>query len=146
MNLTDWSRMPALAARAFQATIFCAALAAVPAHAADASSTASGMSVDASAMVVGGSLLSVAAAGSAVVASAEVVGDGIVLVLDAAGKASVATVKLSAGAARAVSVGAGTTLQVVALSTGTALVASGKVIAFFPNAVGNVLLHHARVS
>ncbi|WP_156116627.1 hypothetical protein [Massilia sp. 9096] len=117
---------------------------AAPARAADAS-TPSTMSVDASAMVVTGSLLSVAAAGSAVVASVEVVGDGIDLVLDAAGQASVATVKLSAGAARGISLAAGTTLQVAALSTGTALVASGRVIAFIPNAAGKALLHHARV-
>jgi hypothetical protein len=126
-------------------TLAGALVAPAAAQAADAS-TPSAMSVDASGMVVSGSLLSVAAAGSAVVASAEVAGDGVNLVLDAGGRASVATVRVSAAAARGLSVGAGTVLQVVALSTGELLVLSGKVLAFIPNTAGAALLHHAQVS
>jgi hypothetical protein len=53
---------------------------------------------------------------------------------------------LSGEAARGLSIGAGTVLQVVAMSAGHALVLSGKVIAFIPNEIGQVLLHHARAS
>jgi hypothetical protein len=115
-------------------------------HAEEASSAASQSLGDASAMVVGGTLLSVAGGVSLVVASARVVGDGIELVLDGAAGASVATVRLSGAAARGLSVAAGTTLDVVAVSTGHMLVLSGAVLAFIPNEAGKALLHHARAA
>lgn len=139
MKLLDCARFACAAGMA--AALFAQTLAA----AADAS-TPSALSVDASGLVVAGSLLSVAAAGAAVVASAEASGDALVLVLDAGGQASAATVRVSAAAARGLSVGAGTVLQVIALSSGVMLVLSGKVLAFIPNTVGQALLHHAQVS
>jgi hypothetical protein len=126
--------------------ILIAALSALTmAHAAaeDLSGASQGLG-DASAMVVGGSLLSVAAAGSVVVASVQAAGDGIELVLEGAAGASRATVRLSGQAARGLSVAAGTTLQVMALSTGHVLVLSGQAVAFIPNEAGKALLRHAR--
>jgi hypothetical protein len=149
MKPTDLPRTRALAQSPWSGGVLtlllAASLTSAPARAADAS-TPSAMSADASAMVVAGSLLSVAGAGSALVASVEVAGDGVNLVLDAGGRASAATVRVSGNTARALSVGAGTVLQVVAVSTGQMLVASGKVLAFVPNAVGQTLLHDAQVS
>ncbi|WP_296952882.1 hypothetical protein [uncultured Massilia sp.] len=129
--------------RLFVLTLF--SLAVGSPHAADLSAPSQALG-DASAMVVGGSLLSVAAAGSVVVASAQAVGDGIEIVLRGAAGASVATVRLSGAAARGVLVAAGTTLDVVALSTGHLLVLSGKALAFIPNEAGKVLLHHGRAA
>jgi hypothetical protein len=115
------------------------------AHAADLSAPSQALG-DGSALVVGGSLLSVAAAGSVVVGSAHLVAGGIELVLEGAGAASTVTVRLSGAAARGLSIAAGTTLEVAALSTGHALVLSGKVLAFIPNEAGKALLHHARAA
>lgn len=109
-------------------------------------SAVSNASANLSAVVVGGSILSVAAAGSVVVASVKTVGDGIELVLENAVDASRATVRLSSKALGGVSLAAGTALEVVTASTGYVLVMSGKALAFIPNEAGKALLHHARVS
>ena len=127
----------------FILTAFSLAVGSAPAADLSAPSQALG---DGSALVVGGSLLSVMAAGSVVIGSAKLVGDGIELVLEGAGAASTATVRLSGAAARGLSLAAGTTLEVAALSTGYALVLSGKVLAFIPNEAGKTLLHHARAA
>lgn len=119
------------------------------AHAGGANGDASApsrLSTDASAMVIGGSLLSVAAAGSVVVISVAASAEGVVLVLQGAGEASTATVRLSGAAARGLSVAAGTVLEVVATSTGHVLVLSGKALAFVPNELGKVLVHHERTA
>jgi len=68
-------------------------------------SAPSRLSTDASATVIGGSLLSVAVAGSVVVLSVAASAEGVVLVLKGAGEASTATVRLSGEAARAVDCG-----------------------------------------
>lgn len=109
-------------------------------------SAPSRLSGDASALVVAGSLLSVAAAGSVVVTAVQASGDGIALVLEGASDAGSATVRLSGQAARGLSIAAGTVLQVVATSTGHVLVLSGKALAFVPNELGKALLHHARAA
>jgi len=109
-------------------------------------SAPSRLSADASAMVVAGSLLSVAAAGSVVVAGVQASGDGVALVLEGASAAGTATVRLSGQAVRGLSIATGTVLQVVATSTGHVLVLSGKALAFVPNELGKALLHHERAS
>jgi len=109
-------------------------------------SAPSHLSTDASAMVIGGSLLSVAVAGSVVVVSVAASAEGVVLVLQGAGQASTATVRLSGEAARGLSIAAGTVLEVVATSTGHVLVLSGKALAFVPNELGKALLHHERAA
>ena len=107
-------------------------------------SAVSNASANLSAVVVGGSILTVAAAGSVVVASVKTVGDGLEVVLENVADASRATVRLSGKAAAGVSVAAGTTLEVVTASTGYVLVMSGKALAFIPNEAGKALLHHSR--
>ncbi|GGY46929.1 hypothetical protein [Pseudoduganella albidiflava] len=94
-----------------------------------------------SGVVVLGSLI----AGSVVVAGSQKVGDGVELVVESVGNASRSTVRLSGAAATGLSVAAGTVVDVVATSTGHALVLSGKVLAFIPNELGEVLLHRSRV-
>ncbi|QOY92683.1 hypothetical protein IM543_13805 [Massilia sp. UMI-21] len=109
-------------------------------------SALSNASANLSAVLVGGSILSVAAAGSVVVASVKTVGDGLELVLENTLDASRATLRLSGRVAGGASLAAGTVLEVVAASTGHVLVMSGKALAFIPNEAGKALLHHARVS
>lgn len=109
-------------------------------------SAVSNASANLSAVVVGGSILSVAAAGSVVVASVKTVGDGLVLVLESAVDASRVTVQLSGKALGGLSLATGATLEVVTASTGYVLVMSGKALAFIPNETGKALLHHARAS
>ena len=113
-----------------------------------APSAASQASANLSAIVVGGSILTVAAAGSVVVASVRTVGDVganvLEIVLESAVDASRTTVRLSATAVGGLSLATGTVLEVVSASTGVVLVMSGKAIAFLPNEAGKALLHHAR--
>lgn len=122
------------------------ALACGPAQAAPAGapSAPSQASAKLSAVVVGGSILTVAAAGSVVVASVRTVGEGLEIVLESAVDASRATVRVSSTAAGGLSLATGTVLEVVTASTGQVLVMSGKAIAFLPNEAGKALLHHAR--
>jgi len=101
-------------------------------------------SANLSAVVIGGSILSVAVAGSVVVASVRAVGDGLEVVLESAVDASRATLRLSGKAAGGLSLAVGCTVEVVAASTGHVLVMSGKAIAFLPNEAGKALLHSAR--
>jgi len=101
-------------------------------------------SANLSAVVVGGSVLTVAAAGSVVVASVRTVGEVLEIVLEGAAGASRATVRVSSKAVGGLSLATGTVLEVVTASTGQVLVMSGKAIAFLPNEAGKALLHHAR--
>lgn len=121
-------------------------LACTTTHAAHAAgqSELSNASANLSAVVVGGSVLTLAATGSVVVASVKTVGDGLEVVLENAADASRATLRLSGRAAAGLSIAAGTTLEVVTASTGYVLVMSGKALAFLPNEAGKALLHHSR--
>jgi hypothetical protein len=129
--------------RLLLATLF--GLACASASAADPSAPSKAIS-EVTGSIVLGSIAVVGVTGSVVVDSVAAVGDGIEVVLEGAGQASRATLHLSGEAARGLSIGAGTVLQVVAMSAGHALILSGKVIAFIPNEIGQVLLHHARAS
>lgn len=115
-------------------------------HGQSEQSALSNASAKLSAVVVGGSILTVAAAGSVVVASVRTVGDGLEIVLENTLDASRAALRLSGKAAGGVSLAAGATLEVVSASTGYVLVMAGKALAFIPNAAGKALLHHARAA
>ena len=132
--------------RALLVTLFSLALTSGAAHAAPGGgpSAPSQASANLSAVVVGGSILTVAAAGSVVVASVRTVGDALEIVLEGAADASRATVRLSSTAVGGLSLATGTVLEVVTASTGYVLVMSGKAIAFLPNEAGKALLHHTR--
>jgi len=56
------------------------------------------------------------------------------------------SVKISGKTANAIGLSAGATVQVISETTGTLLVASGKVIAFIPNALGEALFSQKRLS
>ncbi|WP_454726922.1 MULTISPECIES: hypothetical protein [Cupriavidus] len=71
--------------------------------------------------------------------------DVVEVILDAASGAGKLSVKLGKSAFETLGVSAGATVRAVAESTGTMLVASGKVLAFIPNTLGEALLHHERV-
>jgi hypothetical protein len=128
--------------RALLSLLFCAC---AGAHANGDASAPSRLSADGSALVVAGSLVSVAAAGSVVVIGVQTSAEGVALVLQGASDAGTATVRLSGQAARGLSIAAGTVLEVVATATGHVLVLSGKALAFVPNEIGKALLHHERV-
>ncbi|HEY5798886.1 MAG TPA: hypothetical protein VIT92_01625 [Burkholderiaceae bacterium] len=119
------------------------------APAADCPSCAIGASA-----VLSGLALSVAAegvhdagklAGNMSVAAVEQLGDGVKLVLRSASTGAQASVRLSGATAGTVSVAVGTSVEAVAYSTGSLLIASGRAIAFVPNAIGRDLLYHARL-
>lgn len=107
----------------------------------DASSALSG----ASGLVVAGSLVTASAAGQLSVAAIQVVGESTVLVLHAVGSAAEVSIRIASDLARDLSIAVGTMVQVVAQGVGYALIASGQLIAFIPNAVGQSLLYQARL-
>ena len=67
------------------------------------------------------------------------------VILSSASSAASLSVQLSGKAVDAIGVSVGTTVQVVSETTGTLLVASGKVVAFIPNALGEALLSQKRL-
>jgi hypothetical protein len=71
--------------------------------------------------------------------------DGVEVVLDSVGSATKLSVKLAGRTVDAIGLSMGTTVQVVSETTGTLLVASGKVVAFVPNALGEALLSQKRL-
>jgi hypothetical protein len=72
--------------------------------------------------------------------------DSVEIILDAASGSGKVSVKLAKSAFEKAGVSMGTAVQAVAESTGTLLIASGKVLAFIPNAVGEALLYNSRVA
>ena len=73
------------------------------------------------------------------------VADGVEVVLTSVGSAAKLSVKLAGKTVDAIGLSVGTTVQVVSETTGTLLVASGKVVAFIPNALGEALLSQKRL-
>jgi hypothetical protein len=73
------------------------------------------------------------------------VADGVEVVLTSVGSAAKLSVKLAGKTANAIGLSVGTTVQVVSETTGTLLIASGKVVAFIPNALGEALLSQKRL-
>jgi hypothetical protein len=97
-----------------------------------------GKPLDASlALGVGGSFV----VGGLVVGSVELV----TLTLKNAATGSQYVIKASGKAVQGASVAVGTSVKVVAESTGYAVIASGKLLAFIPNAIGQALLHQKQV-
>jgi hypothetical protein len=90
---------------------------------------------------------SLAGTGSAFVVTGIVQGAGesVEVLLDAVGAAGKISVKLSKSAVPSIALSVGTTVRVISETTGTVLVASGKVIAFIPNELGQALLSQARL-
>ena len=131
--------------KTYAAAILAAAVClASPARADDSVHRASAASVGAS-VVAGSAIAWTAYEGSELVVKAvQASGDGAVLILQGASGTIEASAKVAGQALHAAGVGVGTSVQVVAESTGTALVASGVLLAFVPNELGRALLHHAR--
>lgn len=73
------------------------------------------------------------------------VADGVEVVLTSVSSAAKLSVKLAGRTADAIGLSVGATVQVVSETTGTLLVASGKVVAFIPNALGEALLSQKRL-
>lgn len=107
-------------------------------------STPSEMSAFASVLVVMGSVGALSAAGTVVVESVEKTGDVITVVLKGASDASRTTIRGSAKALGKASLAVGSAVELVTMASGYALMASGDVIAFFPNEAGSALLHQSR--
>lgn len=115
-----------------------------PAAHADSVERGSTASLGAS-LLVGVSAAWVAHEGSTfTVQAVQASGDVVALSLEGASAASRTSAEIARTAAEAASVGVGSVVRVVAESTGTALVASGKVLAFVPNEIGRAMLFHAR--
>jgi hypothetical protein len=91
--------------------------------------------------------LGLSGAGGAFVVSGIVQGAGETadVILDAVGTAGKISVKLSKSAVQSLALSTGTAVRVISETTGTTLVASGKVIAFIPNKLGEALLAQARL-
>lgn len=93
----------------------------------------------------GGVALS-AIGGAYIVSGVFELGQGSVeVVLDAVKGAGKLSVKVAKSAVATAETSVGTAVQVSTEATGTLLVASGKVLAFIPNTVGEALLYHSRV-
>ncbi|MYM98530.1 hypothetical protein [Duganella vulcania] len=73
------------------------------------------------------------------------VADGVEVVLTSVSSAGKLSVKLAGKTVDAIGLSVGTAVQVVSETTGTLLVASGKVVAFIPNALGEALLSQKRL-
>ncbi len=69
----------------------------------------------------------------------------VTLTIKAVATGSTVLVKVSTQAVKGASIVVGSSLVVVAESTGYALMASGQLLAFIPNAVGQLLLHQSMV-
>lgn len=73
------------------------------------------------------------------------VAGGVEILLSSVSSAAKLSVKISGKAVDAIGLSVGTTVQVISETTGTLLVASGKVVAFIPNALGEALLSQKRL-
>jgi hypothetical protein len=97
-----------------------------------------GKPLDASlALGVGGSFI----VGGLVVGSVEVV----TLTIKSAVNGSQYVIKASGKAVQGASVAVVTSVRVVAEATGYAVIASGQLLAFIPNAIGQMLMHQSQV-
>jgi hypothetical protein len=80
-----------------------------------------------------------------VIGVSEAAGEVVYLTLKGVEAVSTVVVKASTVAAKAASIAVGTSVRVVAESTGYALIASGQLLAFIPNAIGQALLYQSQV-
>lgn len=114
--------------------------------------SAGGVSIAASPLgsIEGGPLVAstyfVVGASFVVVGVGTVVGNAIEVIIQNTVDGSKAVLKASASVAHEVGLSVGSGIKVVAESTGYTLVASGKILAFVPNAVGKELLYQSKLS
>lgn len=92
-----------------------------------------------------GATLAVTGSSFVVSGIAQLSADTTEIILDAASGAGKVSVHVATSAVRGLGISTGAAVQAVAASTGTVLLASGKVLAFIPNTLGQALLHHERV-
>jgi hypothetical protein len=111
-----------------------------------ASATASGKGADAA------SGAAAVISGVFVITAVSAASDVLTLLMEAPANASNAanagskvSVKMSKAASEAVGASVGTTVTAVSETLGTALVVSGKVLAFIPNELGKALIYQSRV-
>jgi hypothetical protein len=118
------------------------------AHAADstASLRASENLSAASGKIVSGSVGVLAASGELIVVGVEQSANGVSVVMKGVGNASGEIITVWVDGAHAASVATGHAIQASATGVGHVLVASGKVIAFIPNEIGQSLVHQSRYS
>ncbi|HSC80603.1 MAG TPA: hypothetical protein VLC08_09625 [Chitinolyticbacter sp.] len=77
---------------------------------------------------------------------AEAGADAVTLLLESAQASGKASVTVARSALEQSGLAIGKSVQAVSASGGTLLVASGKVLAFIPNTLGQALLHEARLA
>ncbi|MBR7799567.1 hypothetical protein [Undibacterium fentianense] len=100
---------------------------------------------EAGAQIVQGSLVGLGASGLLVVESVEATGGWVLVATKSASNAAKITFKLSETSLKQAGTISATTLQFSAVNTGHLLISAGKVIAFIPNELGKILIHHERV-
>lgn len=81
-----------------------------------------------------------------VVGIGTVAGTAVQVVIQNSVTGSKAVFQVAASVARDVGVSVGSGIKVVAESTGYTLIASGKILAFVPNAIGQELLYQSKLS
>jgi hypothetical protein len=118
------------------------------AHAGDstASVRASENLSTASGKIISGSVGVLAASGELIVVGVEQSANGVSVVIKSAADVSGEAVAVLIDGAAAASLATGHALQASASGVGHVLVASGKVIAFIPNEIGQSLIHQSRYS
>ncbi len=115
-----------------------------PLQARDMSDSPSGLSLFASVLVVGGSVLAAAEIGEMSVESVQASGRGVVVVLRSVADGSRLTLEFSGKMAKDLSLATGTSVKLVATSAGYVVLASGRVLGLIPNEEGKPLLHHSK--
>lgn len=73
-------------------------------------------------------------------------GDSVQIVLNGIGNGAKISVNLSKSTVQTLALSTGTVVQMSVVASGTILIASGKVIAFIPNQLGEALLYQSRLS
>ncbi len=92
-----------------------------------------------------GPVLAVTGSGYIIVGLAEGAGDVVKVMLESVKGGARLSLDMSKSAFKASGAAVGASVQVTAVASGTLLVASGKVLAFVPNKLGETLLEHSRV-
>ncbi len=117
---------------------------AVQAKDSEPSATASALGSELVVLGSAATLSTLAASSALVIAAVEPVGESVTVVLKSASDAGEISIHVARDVVKEVGVSVGNTISVVSEATGYALVASGKVLAFIPNALGKELLHHSK--
>jgi hypothetical protein len=118
----------------------------LPAHAHNAGSELSAMSMLPIAVSVAAPVALLSAGVGLTVIAVEATSAGTVWVLERASDGAQASLTLSGALAGGLSVAAGTTVLVLSCGAGWVLSAAGKAIAFIPNEIGKALLYNERIT